>query len=564
MAKSKPKSVAAKKKKTTKKTSSKKAAKKKQAKKKGPTELELWLHAPGMDSLLRAGVGGLASVLESLESQNPRRVKLPGAPWKNKQPPWEITTDRIVLKFDKPENAEEYLKRIFDYAFQVKQGEDAIDLPSTHSGDQTKLVRAQLQRGLMLTFLQHGQSRKGAKADEDRTAQIDDKQISYSVRPLTSYKHQQGYQDLVEKDGTLKTKSLDIPGTLFPGAAVRHNKFGNTKHEGSPAELLAAYFALIGTIALPINRGSAVLLVPEVQDLLSFGYGRMQITPKAFRDCLIGGVGDAVLGVHARLRGHEIKRTLEVPAVSAFLFRPTAWASQQKSRVAANRIEPLDPDSDAIFRNAVEHFRPRMKSRMVKVGKGKKVKEKEETFWSISMVKPLIADNLANGKPWFHDFANFFTRNDPATGKPLRSRLFFEREGLSNMVNSDVWDDKGQKALVAGVHYALFCQFGRISAEFGSNKGGMQNKFQKEFEKWRIQFVSSKTADQFRFAVCDLMSRARGNKEIQENWQQVLPLLSDSSWQHGRDLALLALASYKGKGDKEAVDASVEADSDAA
>ena len=132
------------------------------------------------------------------------------------------------------------------------------------------------------------------------------------------------------------------------------------------------------------------------------------------------------------------------------------------------------------------------------------------------------------------------------------------------MVNSDVWDDKGQKALVAGVHYALFCQFGRISAEFGSNKGGMQNKFQKEFEKWRIQFVSSKTADQFRFAVCDLMSRARGNKEIQENWQQVLPLLSDSSWQHGRDLALLALASYKGKGDKEAVDASVEADSDAA
>ena len=86
MAKSKPKSVAAKKKKTTKKTSSKKAAKKKQAKKKGPTELELWLHAPGMDSLLRAGVGGLASVLESLESQNPRRVKLPGAPWKNKQP----------------------------------------------------------------------------------------------------------------------------------------------------------------------------------------------------------------------------------------------------------------------------------------------------------------------------------------------------------------------------------------------------------------------------------------------------------------------------------------------
>ena len=35
----------------------------------GPTELELCLHAPGMDSLLRAGIGGLASVLEAMEGE---------------------------------------------------------------------------------------------------------------------------------------------------------------------------------------------------------------------------------------------------------------------------------------------------------------------------------------------------------------------------------------------------------------------------------------------------------------------------------------------------------------
>ncbi len=564
------KKKATRKKATRKKAAKKKAAKKKATKKKakrkkksarknivrakvstGPTELELWLHAPGMDALLRAGVGGLATVLESLEHENPRRVKMPGAPWKDKQAPWEITADRIILKFGEPKSAGEYLKRLFEYAFQIRKGEAAIDLPSTHGGDQTSVVRAQLQRGLLLTFLQHGQSRKGAKADVERTATIDDKQISYSLRPLTSYKHQSGYKDLIEKDGSLKRKALDISGTLYPGAAVRHNKFGVTKHEGTAAELLAAYFALIGTMALPINRGSAVLLVPEVQNLLSFGFGRQQITPTHYRDCLIGGVGDAVLGVYSRLRGQRVKRTLEVSAVSAFLFRPTVWASQQKSRVAAERIEPLDSDAEVVFRYAAQNFAPAMKSRTVKVGKGKNTKEKEEYFWSISMVKPLIADNLANGLPWFHDFAKFYTRNDPATGKSLRDRLFFEKEGLIKMVNSDVWDDKGEKALVTGVHYALFCQFGKISSEFGSNKGGMKNKFQKEFEKWRIQFVSSKTADQFRFAVCDLMSRARGNNEIQENWQQVLPLLSDANWQHGRDLALLALASYKGKGDKE-------------
>jgi CRISPR-associated protein Cas8a1/Csx13 len=406
----------------------------------------------------------------------------------------------------------------------------------------------------MLTFLQHGQSRKGAKEDVEQSVEMDGKNHTYSVRSLTSYKHQSGYLDLVRKDGTLETQPLDIPGTLFPGAAVRHNKFGDTKHEGSPAELLAAYFALIGTISLPINRGSAVLMVPEVSDLVSFAARRREITPKSYQDCLIGGIGDAVLGVYARLRGYAQQRDLGVEAVSAYLFRPTVWASQQKSRVAGTRIKPLNDDQLGIFTFACDFFKPALKTQMIKFGKGKAATEVEQTFWSVSMVKPLIADNLANQKPWFHNFSAFYTRNDPATGKPLRSRLFFEKEGLSKMIDADVWSDQGQKALVTGVHYALFCQFGRISGEFGSNKAGMKNKFQKEFEKWRIQFASAKTADQFRFSVCDLMSRARGNTEIQENWQAILPLLSGDHWHHGRDLALLALASYKGKGDKEAAD----------
>lgn len=524
----------------------------------GPTELEICLYAPGMDALLRAGVGGLACVLTEMEEETSRKVKLPGAPWKG-GPPWEMKSDRIILQFGQPADAEEYLKRLFEYAFRIKQGEDTIDLPSTYSGVQNRMVRARLQLGLMLTFLQHGQTRKGAKADVEKSADIDGRQYTYSLRPLTSYKHQTGYRDLVKKDGTLETKPLDIPGSLFPGAVVRHNKYGDTKHEGTVAELLAAYFALIGTLSLPVNRGSAVLLIPEVKDLVTFAAKRQRVTPQSYHDCLIGGMGEAVLEVYARMRGPGMQRDLGVDAISAYLFRPTVWASQQKSRVAGTRIEPLDERALKVFQLASSYFKPSPKTRTVKTGSGKNAKEVEQPFWSTSMVKPLIADNLAAGKPWFHGFSQFFTRNDPATGKSLRARLFFEKEGLSKMVNSDVWDDEGQKALVAGVHFALKCQFGRISAEFGANKGGMQNKFQKEFEKWRIQFVSAKTADQFRFSVCDLMSRARGNTEVQEKWQSILPLLSGEQWQHGRDLALLALASYKGKGDKEAAEADTSA-----
>ena len=116
----------------------------------------------GMNSLLRAGLGGLACVLASLEDEDPRKVKMPGGKWKD-EPPWEIASDKIILKFGEPEKAEEYLRRLFEYAFRIKKGEDAIDLPSTYSGIQEKVVRARLQLGILLTFLQHGQSRKGAR-----------------------------------------------------------------------------------------------------------------------------------------------------------------------------------------------------------------------------------------------------------------------------------------------------------------------------------------------------------------------------------------------------------------
>jgi CRISPR-associated protein Cas8a1/Csx13 len=522
-----------------------------------PSKMELRLYAPGMDVMLRAGLGGLAAVLQKIDDQSESIPKksIPGWPWEDDTPPWKIENERIEIDFGKPQLAGEFLKRLFEFAFQTNKKEEAIDLPATYGdGGQLPEVRAQLQRGLMLTFLQHGQSRKTAAKDIERSYDVDGKQVTYSIRPVQSYKHQKGYLELVDiKTGMLTTEEHELPGTLYPGAAVRHNKFNSqTKHEATLAELLAAYFAMIGTLALPVNRGSAVLLVPHVNDLVTYSQNRLHFTPKTMQDCFVGGVGDAILGVYARVgKTRDISFQTKVPAISAYLFQPTAWASQQKSRVAGTRVEPLDEDARKIYGFAETYFQSSLKSRMVKeeIGKGTKktTREVEQPFWSHSIVKPLIAENLANRRPWFENFSSLFTRKDPSTGKPLRPRLFFEKEGLAKMVKADVWSDEGQCALVEGVQFALSCQFGKISGEFKGNPQGMKNKFQKEFEKWRIQFVSAKTAEQFRFSICDLMSRAKGNEAIQQKWQTVLPLMN-SDWQLGRDLALLALASYKGKG----------------
>ncbi|TWU43854.1 CRISPR-associated protein Cas8a1/Csx13 [Novipirellula aureliae] len=536
-----------------------------------PDHLEVSLFDPEMDLLLRAGIGGLATTLRwierSIQSEQYDEDDFPES-WIDDGVPWELSSDKILFRFADPEKVEDVFKPIFQAAFGLC--ERTIDLQTTYLGKQQQSVRVNLQRGLMLTFLQHGKTRTGEKKDSELNIEIDGKSFQFSTRCLDWYKHQDGYQDLIDKKkGTLSQKSAELPGTLYPGAAVRHNGFaGQTKYEGSVSQLLAAYFAPIGTLALPINRGSAVLLVPDVQDLLLFADNRRKITPSSYRDCLIGGSGDAVLQLYARLRGDDTKQRLAVASVTAFVFRPTAWASQQKSRVAAEKIEPLDQRRLEIFRYAKDHFAPRKASRKVtvKTGKGKAAKstEREEFFWSDSIVRPLIADNLAHRRDWFTGFTKLFVDRDPANGKPFRDRLPFERTGLIAMIKADVWDKPGQMALIGAVHHALRGRYGQIASETANQKAAMQNRFRGEYERWRLAFSGAKTADQFRHSICDLFSRVPANKELQANWTEVLPWLDESGWQHARDLALLALASYQGKGAKElaaAAEASEDADS---
>ena len=523
-----------------------------------PDHLEVSLFDPQMDLLLRAGLGGLATTLQwierSIQSDQYDEDEIPES-WVDEGVPWNLNSDKIRFNFADPEKVEDVFKPIFRIAFGLN--ERTIDLPTTYIGKQPQSVRINLQRGLLLTFLQHGKTRAGGKSDVTKSIPIEDNQFELTFREIDWYKHQDGYQDLVDKkSGTLSKKTAELPGTLYPGAAVRHNGFaGQTKYEGSVPQLLAAYFAPIGTLALPINRGSAVLLVPDVQDLQLFAVNRRKITPQSYRDCLIGSSGDAVLQLYARLRGDDTQQKLAVASVTAFVFRPTAWATQQKSRVAADKIEPLDARQLEIFRYAKDYFAPRKASRKVteKSGKGNTAKsiEREEFFWSDSIVRPLIADNLAHRRDWFVGFTKLFVDRDPANGKPFRDRLPFERTGLISMINADVWDKSGQMALVGAVHHALRGRYGQIASETANQKAAMQNRFRSEYDRWRLAFSGAKTADQFRHSICDLFSRVPANKELQANWIDVLPWLDESGWQHARDLALLALASYQGKGAKE-------------
>ena len=115
-------------------------------------------------------------------------------------------------------------------------------------------------------------------------------------------------------------------------------------------------FALVGCLPLPVNRGVAAMLVPEVENLLDFIYDRPAMTPTTATECQIANAADAALQSQWRLRRNPVRQARlkarskqliqgsTIPGCYAMTFTPTPWASQQKSRVATIHVPPGKDD----------------------------------------------------------------------------------------------------------------------------------------------------------------------------------------------------------------------------
>jgi len=127
----------------------------------------------------------------------------------------------------------------------------------------------------------------------------------------------------------------------------------------------------------------------------------------------------------------------------------------------------------------------------------------------------------------------------------------YEKKELHHMVHTMDWDDGAERTLVQSVHEAMRRRFGAIAAENAGQPTARRNRMAREGERLRLALVGAKTQAEFRHVITDLWSRAGTQTELQEHWREMLPFLGEGRWMHGRDLALLALASYKGRSQDE-------------
>lgn len=551
---------------------------KKVAKPEAPDHLTLQLFAPGMSLLHRAGLGGLACTLKAIELQVENgqlaKNKLPG-PFVDDKPPWDIDEHSITLRFGKPEKAQDFLRKLFEFAFFIRK-DGLIYLPGQFALEPSAAVLADLQSGITLTFLQHGKVRQLAK--EPTTVSYDPEGegvpgVVVQYRKCSGFKHQEGWKALVDNRGCLSKGSLKLDGPISPGTVVRHVAFTSSTAAEDPVErILPLYFAAVGCLPLPINRGVAVLLIPEVENLLEFQLDRPAMTPMSARDCQIANAADGALRAQIRIRDNAIRRAAiksrarnilgpsALPACYAMTLAPTAWASQQKSRIATIQVPRGDERVLHRFDRALANLPPRIVTRTIKETSGTRknriVTERKEAFRAESVVRPLIADNLAKGRPWHAGFVRLMTKINPATDKPFRNQLPFERKGLHAMISdAEMWDHEGEPLVVKAVHEAIRQSLGRIREETDGKAAknlsqATKNRWERFREKLRLDLAGAKTAAHVRFALTDLFSRGGSNAILREAWEKVLPVLR-TDWQLARDLGLLALASYSGKGETD-------------
>jgi CRISPR-associated protein Cas8a1/Csx13 len=113
--------------------------------------------------------------------------------------------------------------------------------------------------------------------------------------------------------------------------------------------------------------------------------------------------------------------------------------------------------------------------------------------------------------------------------------------------------DGPEATLVRACHEAWRRRARELGDRARDSGASFDRLYEREYERMRISFARCKNAAMVRQALTDFWSRGATRSgalpALQEGWTELLPLLSHR-WQEARDLALLALASYKRKEDE--------------
>jgi CRISPR-associated protein Cas8a1/Csx13 len=504
--------------------------------------LKIGLFDPGMTHLHRVGLAGLYMTLKYFQNQG---TSFKGASW-------SLDKTSVTLKWDEKTT---FIEKLLKGSFLIQKN-GLIQFKCHQDIGIGTLQQIQLHNAILGSFLQHNKQNCIPKGTPRRLASIDlgEKQVAVEYRPLINdYAHRTAASLILTNKGK-PANQTKIKSWLFPGAAERHSNLSGTEIEETPSKILCLLFAPVACLYFRIShrgadgkrdkrRGTAIVL-PHITDLESYARAYRRYLTSPIERLNADGLGDAGLNALLSMKSEEKIEAIGVTGCSAFMMGTVGWSSQQQTRTAFFNLEDIDDEVLDSF-----DLSERCLPNKIVVTEPKATKKNPTPnpiyFVATSLCRGYVAENIAASREWYCGFAELMKTEKQS--KLVR----YEKGGLKEMTEKIKWTQDVDRRFVEAVHVAINHRYGALAAR--ASKRGERIPFDREYERMRIGLMRAKNAQTLRAELADLFARGGINKKLQSDWSDLLPLFSGEEWQKSRDLALLALASYTGKGADEII-----------
>jgi CRISPR-associated protein Cas8a1/Csx13 len=491
---------------------------------------KLNLFAPGMTMMHRVGLGGLASTLECWKESG---ETIPGKV--------EVYETQIEMDFDNPTK---FFESLYRYAFQVRYR--CIYLPGAWNGSLPSFEHLLFStRGIASTILQHSKAKSFGETQivpvsadlrqhldwNDKVSSEDQENAVFAVREIKDFNHQRLAKSLISHS-KLRTVVPDIAGTVAPGI-MNMNATKETSISQRIDQALALHFLIVGAICF-LSPSSGIMVVPEVDNLLDFLDQRGDLNPIDPESFYASSPAEAAYLVRGRMKQAKNLR------VEAWKFQATSWVSKQKYRVGSVVVES-GKAADAA--TEVMRLFPRRFA-----AKTLKKKEVSDTFFPLECpLRDFGLANLAAGRPWFHGFDRLWRKVRDDRNKINDGKFYpVETEGLYAMLKSK-WTAEEDRIFSEAVMEATNNTFAKMRETARRNGQVLTNDtYNTKRDKWRQQFVTCRTAEDFERAIADFFSRSGPSTTITNNFSLINAMVSDpDGWEHARNLVLISLVASK-------------------
>ena len=504
-------------------------------------EMTVALSDPGMGILHRAGLAGLWMTLDAADAELKQGVPGDDAAALRDAGTWTLGPNRVSLSWDG--DGKGFFRALFDYAYPVDAGIGLLHFRAFGDPMASPADAFATHRAMLMTFLQHPQSRKAETGNETSSIRIDgDGETDVlSLRRTTSHAFRTAPYSPLKSDA--------VAGWLVPGGAERHVGHGGTSRlSETPTGMLALRFAPIGCLFSLVRSKSRVegsrtetsIVIPDVTDLEEYGQvRRFMRTQTRTPDIYVAGPHAAAMRLLlADLSNSTVRRT-RTRGCEVVTYGNVAWSKQQRTRVGVLHVGPQPVAAIHAF-DAIRRLLPPRR-----VARKATAEDTDPGAWySVPQIPEFAAGNLLANRPWWRGFASLLA--DPVRRTEV---LAWERKGLNGMVNDPGLMVSGEPAtaFVRACHEAWRRRQGQLGERARTQSLSFSDLVGREYDRLRIAFSRCKTQSEFRRTITDFWARGGAQPELREHWTAILPFITQPRrWEEGRDLALLALASYAG------------------